>query len=74
MVSLLAGEVLSGDDKCLVRPPFRDGVPATDRIGRQVAMMGVQQHDVRAVVEPAIRHQLVDVRLTTGISVLRRDG
>lgn len=30
-------------------------------------MMGVQQHDVWAVVEPAVHHQLVDVRLADAL-------
>ena len=67
LVSLSAGEIVRGYDQRFICSPFRDGVPATDRIGRQVAMMGVQQHDVRAVVEPSIRHQLVDVRLADAL-------
>ena len=50
VVSLFAGEVLSGHDQRFIRAPCRDGVLPADRVGRQVAVMGVQQHDVRAIV------------------------
>ncbi|MFC7705228.1 hypothetical protein ACFQXB_13590 [Plastorhodobacter daqingensis] len=48
-----SGKILCRHYQCLLRTPFPDRVSAPDRIWRQVAMMGVQQHDVRAVVESA---------------------
>ena len=62
----------AGDIQCRHREDrlcvFRaDRIAQADRIGRQLAMVRIEQHDIRAVIKLAIGHELIDISLADAL-------